>query len=121
MTIVTQFLNHHDDVRIFDEIDLIQVGRHGDSVMGTLAAFLLERGIYDDYRGRAAETGDPAAALRETMREIASPCTGWQRNFVHALKSPGVDVVLDIGANSGQYASSLREADFDGRIVGADD
>jgi FkbM family methyltransferase len=41
----------------------------------------------------------------------------WKRNFVDELKSRRVNVILDVGANSGQYAASLREADFTGRIV----
>ncbi|WP_232078775.1 FkbM family methyltransferase [Mycobacterium florentinum] len=41
----------------------------------------------------------------------------WRRKFVSELKSRRVDVVLDVGANSGQYAGRLREADFDARIV----
>jgi FkbM family methyltransferase len=41
----------------------------------------------------------------------------WRRNLVNELKSRDVDVVLDVGANCGQYASRLREADFDGRVV----
>lgn len=77
MTIVTQFLNHHEDIKIFDEIDLIQVGRLDESVIGTLAAFLLERGGYESYRRRARETGDPAASLRGVMTEIANPCAVW--------------------------------------------
>jgi Sulfotransferase family len=77
MTIVTQFLNHHDAIKIFDEIDLIQVGRHGESVIGTLQAFLVDRGAYDVYRHRARETADPAIALRSVIGEIAHPCTIW--------------------------------------------
>ncbi|OBG78986.1 hypothetical protein A9X03_23720 [Mycobacterium sp. E1715] len=77
ITIVTQFLNDHEDIKIFDEIDLIQVGRYGDSMIGTLQAFLLERGVYDDYRVRAAESSDPAGALTAVMTELARPHTIW--------------------------------------------
>jgi FkbM family methyltransferase len=41
----------------------------------------------------------------------------WKRNFVNQLESHSVDVVLDVGANSGQYATGLRRAAFKGRIV----
>jgi FkbM family methyltransferase len=41
----------------------------------------------------------------------------WRRNLGKELAAHKVNVVLDIGANSGQYAASLREVDFDGRIV----
>ncbi len=77
MTIVTQFLNHHADIEIFDEIDLIQVGRYGESVIGTLQAFLVDRGVYDAYRRRTRETADPAIALQAVMSGIARPCTIW--------------------------------------------
>ena len=40
----------------------------------------------------------------------------WKRQFVNQLKSHQVDVVLDVGANSGQYATSLPRAAFKGRI-----
>ncbi|KKC04069.1 sulfotransferase family protein [Mycobacterium nebraskense] len=77
ITIVTQFLNHHEDIKIFDEIDLIQVGRYGDSVIGTLQAFLLERDVYEAYQRRARETSDPAVALGAVMSKLAWPRTIW--------------------------------------------
>lgn len=87
LTIVTQVLNHHHDIEIFDEIDLIDIARSGESVVGTLAAFLLERGVYHDYRRSARETADPARALRAVMTEIASPCTIWgEKNPRYAMR-----------------------------------
>ncbi|WAC91688.1 sulfotransferase family protein [Mycobacterium sp. Aquia_213] len=77
LTIVTQFLNHHEDIKIFDEIDLIEIDRSAGSVVGTLAAFLLERGVYEDYRRRAQGSADPAQALRAVMSEIAQPRAIW--------------------------------------------
>ena len=41
----------------------------------------------------------------------------WKRNFVKQLQSRRVDVVFDVGANSGQYTAGLRKAGFNGRIV----
>jgi Sulfotransferase family len=75
MTIVTQFLNHHDDIKIFDEIDLIQINR--GPVSGTLAAFLLERGVHEAYLQCGRETADPAVGMQTIMGEVARPCTIW--------------------------------------------
>jgi hypothetical protein len=87
LTIVTQFLNHHEDIKIFDEIDLIQIDRFGESVVGTLAAFLLDRGVYQAYLRCARKTGDPALALRAIMGDIARPCTVWgEKNPRYAMQ-----------------------------------
>jgi FkbM family methyltransferase len=57
-------------------------------------------------------TNGPDGGVKRYYAEL-----DWKRNFVNELKTRQVDVVLDVGANSGQYAASLREANFDGRIV----
>ena len=41
----------------------------------------------------------------------------FKRHFVHALHQHGIDAVLDIGANVGQFGTALRRAGFRGRIV----
>jgi FkbM family methyltransferase len=57
--------------------------------------------------------------LRRTGIEVSryDPALDWKRNFMHQLSSSRVDVILDIGANSGQYAAGLRAAGFEGHIV----
>jgi FkbM family methyltransferase len=57
-------------------------------------------------------TNRPDNGVRRYSAEV-----DWNRNFVEELQSRQVNVVLDVGANSGQYAASLRAADFKGRIV----
>jgi hypothetical protein len=87
LTIVTQFLNHHEDIKVFDEIDLIQVNQSGGSVVGTLAAFLLEREVYQTYQRYARETADPAFAIQAIMSELAHPCTIWgEKNPRYAMR-----------------------------------
>jgi NADPH:quinone reductase-like Zn-dependent oxidoreductase len=45
------------------------------------------------------------------------PELDWRRQLVKQLESHQVNVVLDVGANSAQYATGLRQAAFNGRIV----
>lgn len=40
----------------------------------------------------------------------------FKHGFVHQMKHHGVDAVLDVGANVGQFGQLLRQAKFSGRI-----
>jgi len=57
-------------------------------------------------------TNPPDSRVRRYHAEL-----DWKRNFVAELKNRQVDVVLDVGANAGQFATGLREANFKDRIV----
>lgn len=61
--------------------------------------------------------GGPIA--RAATFELSRPYSerGWKRQFVKQLEARNVQVVLDVGANSGQYATDLRSAAFKGRII----
>lgn len=45
------------------------------------------------------------------------PVSETNANLVRILEHGSIDVVLDIGANVGQYATGLRQAGYSGRIV----
>ncbi|ORB70451.1 hypothetical protein BST44_23480 [Mycobacterium scrofulaceum] len=89
MTMVTQFLNHHADIVVFDEIDLLSAGRYGDSAIGTLRAFLLERGLDESFRRDVRNAADPALALRRVIGGIVGPGVIWgEKNPRYATRLP---------------------------------
>ncbi|OBH66138.1 FkbM family methyltransferase [Mycobacterium colombiense] len=55
------------------------------------------------------------AAPSELLRYFSE--RNWRRKFVKQLESLNVNVVFDIGSNTGQYAASLRNAGYQGRVV----
>ncbi|MGV0043464.1 FkbM family methyltransferase [Mycobacterium colombiense] len=55
------------------------------------------------------------AAPSEFLRYFSE--RNWRRKFVKQLESLNVNVVFDIGSNTGQYAASLRKAGYQGRMV----
>lgn len=55
------------------------------------------------------------AAPSELLRYFSE--RNWKRMFVKQLESLNVDVVFDIGSNTGQYAAGLRKAGYRGRMI----
>ena len=55
------------------------------------------------------------AAPSEMLRYFSE--RNWKRKFVKQLESRHVNVVFDIGSNTGQYAAGLRKAGYNGRMI----
>jgi hypothetical protein len=86
-TIVSQVMNADGRIKIFDEIDLINVAEFGEHVVGKLRAFLFERGAYDAFRELAGSTDDCALALRQVMEALAAPALVWgEKNPLYATR-----------------------------------
>lgn len=58
------------------------------------------------------------AAVRRVVNRTGFDVTRehFKHRFVHAFGLHGIDTVLDVGANTGQFAQALRRAGFTGRI-----
>jgi hypothetical protein len=86
-TIVTQALNAHDQIKIFDEVSLIDVLEFGGQVVGKLRAFLEEQGCYEDFCSRVAEGETPATVLCQVMAAVTAPRTIWgEKNPMYATR-----------------------------------
>lgn len=68
-------------------------------------------------RGRLAHRA--VVRIREAVNRTGFDVTreNFKHRFVAALHQNGIDDVLDIGANTGQFGTALRRAGFTGRIV----
>ncbi|OBJ25104.1 FkbM family methyltransferase [Mycobacterium colombiense] len=55
------------------------------------------------------------SAPSELLRQLSD--RNWKRKFVKQLESLDVNVVFDIGSNTGQYAAGLRKAGYKGRMI----
>jgi FkbM family methyltransferase len=57
--------------------------------------------------------------LRKAGFEVTryTPTSSPVARRMHLLETNGIDLVFDVGANAGQYAASLRECGYGGRIV----
>ena len=61
--------------------------------------------------------------IRQTLRRLGYdlhrflPASSPDAQVAQALRTFGIDLVLDVGANTGQYARSLREIGYRGRIL----
>lgn len=68
-------------------------------------------------RPRLALSGAVQSLLHRRGLELGPYPPGGQSRRARLLASRGIDVVLDVGANVGQYGLELRAAGYEGRIV----
>jgi FkbM family methyltransferase len=77
----------------------------------------------DSSEERLAASTKIKNVIRGTLRPLGLDLIWWKPQsspeaaFSRMLAEHGIDTVLDVGANEGQYARRLRELGFDGRIV----
>ena len=86
-TIVAQVLNTHPRIKVFDEVDFIDVDQFGEQIVGKLRAFLMARGLYDAYRAGVGRGGDCGRALDQVMTFAAGPDLIWgEKNPMYATR-----------------------------------
>jgi hypothetical protein len=60
---------------------------------------------------------DVVASIRTTGRKIDFYKRNALARRMRLIERLGIDLVLDVGANTGQYARGLRRAKYQGRMV----
>jgi hypothetical protein len=88
-TIVTQAINSNPEVKIFDEVDFLEIAKHGSQVVRRGRKFLVERGLWERFSGLEASSGSAAGALERVVSEAVAPKTVWGE------KNPGYAEHLD--------------------------
>lgn len=71
----------------------------------------------DDRVGAARERAKLALRRALLTADLDIGRTPFVRRVAQTMTSRGLDTLLDVGANIGQYAALVRAAGFDGRIV----
>jgi len=69
------------------------------------------------FRNRLRESAKLGLRTRLSRNGLAIGRDPFSNRLARSLDHAGIDSVLDIGANVGQYAKLLRAAGFEGRIV----
>lgn len=80
---------------------------------------MTEQGPSNDQglRNRFRETAKLAVRRGLQRADLSIGRDPYVRRLVRALDHAGVDTVLDVGANVGQFACAVRSAGFKGRII----
>lgn len=71
----------------------------------------------DDRVGAVRERGKLALRRALLTADLDIGRTPFVRRVSQTMSSRGLDTLVDVGANVGQYAALMRAAGFDGRIV----
>ena len=88
-TIVAQRLNMQHNIRIYDEVRLLDVLDAGAAVIGKGRDFLTERGLFAPFCEEILRSGNPAEALDRVLIKAISPKQVWgEKDPIYATEVP---------------------------------